>query len=54
MKNIEKEITEFLNISKEVLVSVRAETVVKMVKAVEEDDFFELHQLGYEVKMEGR
>ena len=52
MRNIEKEITEFLNISSETLRTINPEVAMKMFEAAEDDDFFELHKLGYEVNTE--
>ena len=50
METLEQKIAEFLNVPEEILTTVNAEVMVKMRAAVDDDNYFELHRLGYEVK----
>lgn len=45
-----QEIKKFLNISEETLLIQPTDLIGKMIKAVEDEDFYELHHLGYSVK----
>ena len=47
IQNLDKKISDFLNMPIEIL--QKAPTYDEMKKAVEKEDFFELHMLGYEV-----
>jgi hypothetical protein len=42
-----KEIMEFLNVSIDDIRQLPPEIIVKMEKAIDKDDFMEIHQLGY-------
>jgi hypothetical protein len=44
-----KEITEFLNISKDTLLSQPIDLLSKMIDAVNDDDMFKVHSLGYSI-----
>lgn len=50
MKNKLQEIKKFLNISEETLLIQPTDLIGKMIKAVEEEDMFQLHHLGYSIK----
>ena len=45
-----EEIKKFLNVSMETLLSQPSDLIEKMVKAVEDEDMFKVHLLGYSVK----
>lgn len=45
-----KEITNFLNVSEDTLLSQPVDLLGKMVEAVKEEDSWKLHHLGYSVK----
>lgn len=44
-----KEITNFLNISENMLLSQPIDLLDKMVNAVRDDDMFKVHSLGYSI-----
>lgn len=48
MENLKK-IAEFLNVPESTLEAQPLDLIVKMVKAVEDEDMFELHHLGYSI-----
>lgn len=49
MKNLQ-EIKKFLNVPEEILLIQPVDLLEKMVKAVEDEDMFTLHHLGYSIK----
>jgi len=44
-----KEITEFLNVPEDTLLSQPIDLLGKMVDAVRDDDMFKVHSLGYSI-----
>jgi hypothetical protein len=44
-----KEITDFLNVSEDMLLSQPIDLLGKMVDAVRGDDMFKVHSLGYSI-----
>lgn len=48
-KNLKK-IASFLNVSMDTITAQDTEIIDKMIQAVEDDDMFKVHLLGYSVK----